>query len=105
MSDSENELFMIPCKGYVLIDFGTTWCGPCKTIAPFFNSLKDKYPSIKFLKIDIDENQEMARKYKIESIPAFILFKDGLEQDRLVGANKVKLEEMISKLKRTQGPF
>jgi thioredoxin 1 len=82
----------------VLVDFYATWCGPCKAIAPFFNSLKEKYPSIKFFKLDIDENQEMARKYKIESIPAFILFKDGLEEDRLVGANKVKLEEMISKL-------
>ena len=95
---SDDELFMLPTEGYVLIDFGATWCGPCKAIAPFFNSLKDKYPSIKFLKIDIDENQEMARKYNINNIPAFILFKDGLEEDRLVGANKVKLEEMISKL-------
>ena len=95
---SDDELFMLPTEGYVLIDFGATWCSPCKAIAPFFNSLKDKYPSIKFLKIDIDENQEMARKYNINNIPAFILFKDGLEEDRLVGANKVKLEEMISTL-------
>jgi thioredoxin 1 len=95
---SDDELFILPSKGYALIDFGATWCGPCKAIAPFFNSLKEKYPSIKFFKLDIDENQEMARKYKIESIPAFILFKDGLEEDRTVGANKVKLEEMISKL-------
>ena len=95
---SDDELFMLPTEGYVLIDFGATWCGPCKAIAPFFNSLKDKYPSIKFLKIDIDENQEMARKYNINNIPAFILFKDGLEKDRLVGANKVKLEEMVSSL-------
>jgi thioredoxin len=95
---SDDELFMLPTEGYVLIDFGATWCGPCKAISPFFNSLKDKYPSIKFLKIDIDENQEMARKYNINNIPAFILFKDGLEEDRLVGANKVKLEEMVSNL-------
>ena len=95
---SDDELFILPSKGYALIDFGATWCGPCKAIAPFFNSLKEKYPSIKFFKLDIDENQEMARKYKIESIPAFILFKDGLEEDRLVGANKVKLEEMVSSL-------
>ena len=95
---SDDELFMIPSKGYVLCDFGATWCGPCKAIAPFFNSLKEKYPSIKFLKIDIDDYQEIARKHKIESIPCFILFKDGLEEDRMVGANKVKLEEMISKL-------
>ncbi len=95
---SDDELFILPSKGYALIDFGATWCGPCKAIAPFFNSLKEKYPSIKFFKLDIDENQEMARKYKIESIPSFILFKDGLEKDRLVGANKVKLEAMVSSL-------
>ena len=95
---SDNELFMLPSKGYALIDFNATWCSPCKAIAPFFNSFKDKYPSIKFFKLDIDENQEMARKYKVESIPCFILFKDGLEEDRMVGANKAKLEEMVSKL-------
>lgn len=95
---SDDELFMLPSKGYAMIDFGAEWCGPCKAIAPFFNSLKEKYPEVKFFKLDIDENQEMARKYKIESIPAFILFKDGLEKDRLVGANKVKLEEMVSTL-------
>ena len=95
---SDNELFMIPCKGYVLICAGAQWCSPCKAIASFFNSLKEKYPNVKFLKCDIDDNQEIARKHKIESIPAFILFKDGLEQDRLIGANKVKLEEMVSKL-------
>ncbi len=95
---SDDELFMIPSKGYVLVDFFADWCGPCKAIAPFFNSLKEMYPQVKFFKLDIDENQEMARKYKIESIPAFILFKDGLEKDRLVGANKVKLEGMISSL-------
>ncbi len=95
MSD---ELFMLPSKGYSLVDFSASWCSPCKVIAPFFNSLKDKYPSIKFFKLDIDEHEEFARKYKVESIPCFILFKDGLEEDRMVGANKVKLEEMISSL-------
>lgn len=98
MSDNDDELFMLPSKGYVLLCFGSTWCSPCKAIAPFFNSLKEKYPSIKFLKCNIDVHQEIARKYKIENIPAFILFKDGLEKDRLIGANKVKLEEMVSKL-------
>lgn len=98
MSDNDDELFMLPSKGYALIDFGAEWCGPCKAIAPFFNSLKEKYPEVKFFKLDIDDHQEIARKYKIENIPAFILFKDGLEKDRLVGANKVKLEEMISSL-------
>lgn len=95
---SDDELFMIPSKGYVLVDFFTDWCAPCKAIAPFFNSLKEMYPVVKFLKCNIDDHQEIARKYKIESIPSFILIKDGLEKDRLVGANKVKLEEMVSSL-------
>lgn len=95
---SDDELFMIPSKGYVLVDMYAEWCGPCKAIAPFFNSLKEKYPSIKFLKCNIDDNEEIARKYKIDSIPAFILIKDGLEKDRLVGSNKTKLEEMVSSL-------
>ena len=95
---SDDELFMIPSKGYVLVDMYADWCGPCKAIAPFFNSLKEMYPHVKFLKCNIDDHQEIARKYKIDSIPAFILIKDGLEKDRLVGANKVKLEEMVSSL-------
>ena len=95
---SDDELFILPTEGYVLICAGATWCSPCKAIAPFFNELKEKYPNVKFLKCNIDDYQEIARKHKVESIPAFILFKDGLEEDRLVGANKVKLEEMISKL-------
>ena len=95
---SDDELFMLPSKGYVLLCFGAEWCSPCKAIAPFFNELKEKYADIKFLKCNIDDHQEIARKYKIESIPSFILVKDGLEEDRLVGANKVKLEAMVSSL-------
>ena len=97
-SESDDELFILPSKGYSIVDAGAEWCSPCKSIAPFFESLKDKYPNLKFLKCDIDENREFAIKYNISSIPAFILFKDGLEVDRLVGANRTKLEAMVSAL-------
>lgn len=93
-----DELFMLPSTGYVLVDFFADWCGPCKAISPFFEELKGKYKNITFLKTNIDENREFAMKYKIESIPAFVLFKDGVEINRLVGANKTKLEAMISEL-------
>lgn len=92
------DLFMIPSKGYVFLCFGAAWCGPCKAVAPFFDELKGKYPNVKFLKCNIDDHREIALKYKIESIPAFILFEDGIEKDRLVGANKSKLESMVSTL-------
>lgn len=92
------ELFMIPSKGYALVDFYASWCSPCKAVAPFFEELKNKYSNVTFLKCNIDDNREIALKYKIESIPAFILFQDGIEKDRLVGANKVKMEAMVSNL-------
>jgi thioredoxin 1 len=93
-----DELFMIPSTGYALVDFYADWCSPCNAIAPFFDELKSKYPNITFLKCNIDDNREFAIKYEIESIPAFILFENGIEKDRLVGANKIKLEAMVSTL-------
>jgi thioredoxin len=96
--DLSDELFMLPSTGYALVDFYADWCGPCKAMSPFFEELKQKYKNITFLKSNIDENREFATKYKIESIPAFILFKDGVEVNRLVGANKSKLEAMVSDL-------
>ena len=86
----------IPKEGKVIVDFYADWCGPCKKISPYFEELKGKFPNVTFLKCNIDENQELARSLNIQSIPAFILFVDGVEKDRLVGANKDKLLNMVT---------
>ena len=94
----DEELFMLPTSGKAIVDCYADWSGPCKGIAPYFEELKEQHKNIIFLKCNIDEHQEFAKKYNISSIPAFITFVNGQESDRLVGANKVKLLDMVNKL-------
>ena len=84
-------------KGYALIDFWATWCGPCRMMAPVVEKAEAYLGSkINFTKIDVDEQQDLAAKYDIMSIPTFILFKDGEEVDRMIGA--VPQDEFVGAL-------
>jgi len=61
-----------------LLDFHATWCGPCKTLAPILEDVKNELKNdIRILKIDVDKNQAVAAKYKIRGVPTMILFKEG----------------------------
>jgi thioredoxin 1 len=72
-------------KGVALVDFWATWCGPCRMMAPVFERVSQKYPNIKFCKVNTDENMEKAAEYGVSGIPCIIVFKDGKEVDRLIG--------------------
>lgn len=69
-----------------LVDFWAEWCGPCKMMHPIFESLSKKYPKIKFARVNVDQNQNISMKYKVQSIPTFIMFKAGLVVDQMMGA-------------------
>lgn len=69
-----------------LVDFWAEWCGPCKTMHPVFESLSKKYPSIQFARVNVDNNQNIAMKYNVQSIPTFIMFKAGQQVDQMMGA-------------------
>ncbi len=71
-NEFENEIK----DGLVLIDFYATWCGPCSMLAPVLEEL-DKEMDIKIIKIDVDELPDLAQQFRIMSIPALMLFKDG----------------------------
>jgi thioredoxin 1 len=69
----------------VLVDFFATWCGPCKMFAPVLDEFAEEHSEIEAIKIDVDQNGEIARRYGIMSIPTVILFKNGVEVKKNVG--------------------
>jgi thioredoxin 1 len=71
----------------VFVDFYADWCGPCNMIAPTIEALSEEYEGkVKFVKINIDDNQQVAMKYDIMSIPTSVLFENGTVKDSLIGA-------------------
>lgn len=69
-----------------LVDFWAEWCGPCMVMHPVFTRLARKFKKIRFARLNIDENRDIATKLGIQAIPIFIMFKNGKSVDRLVGA-------------------
>lgn len=83
-------------EGIVLVDFFADWCGPCKMIAPILETFASKHPDVKVLKVNVDEEQELAAKYSIMAIPTLMVYKNGKQVDVKQGfANLELLEEMI----------
>lgn len=71
----------------VLVDFWAQWCGPCRMVAPVLEDLAEELDGqVRIAKLDIDSNQELALKFGVQGIPAFILFQNGEIVDRMVGA-------------------
>lgn len=83
----------------VLIDFWATWCGPCRTLSPIVDELADDWDGlVKVAKCNVDDNQDIAMKYGVMSIPTLVLIKNGEEVARTVGAMpKAKLAAELEK--------
>ncbi|MEM9292760.1 MAG: thioredoxin [Acidobacteriota bacterium] len=83
----------------VLVDFWAAWCGPCRAVAPTLDELADEYDGkVSVAKVNIDDNRELAAKYGVQSIPTFLLIKDGEVADRMMGAMpKAAFEQFINR--------
>ena len=83
-------------SGVVVVDFFATWCGPCKMLSPVIDELSGELENVNFVKVDIDQSLELARRFEVSIVPTVIVFKDGKEAERLVGfIPKQKLEDMV----------
>jgi len=82
---------------YTLVDFYADWCGPCKMLAPILEELKEE---IKIIKVNVDENEEVAMKYGVMSIPTLVFFKNGAEIHKMIGyVDKETLLSVIKEMK------
>lgn len=82
-----NETFekeVIQAEGKVLVDFWASWCGPCRMLGPVIDQLGNELTDVKVCKIDVDANQELAGKYKVETIPTLVVLEGGKEIKRSV---------------------
>lgn len=87
-------------NGLVLVDFYAVWCGPCKMMHPVIEEFSKNNASVKVIKVDVDEHQDLARNYAVMSIPTLILFKDGETVEKNIGFTpKDVLENWLEKNK------
>ena len=86
--DGTNENFeSLVAEGVTMVDFWAPWCGPCRMIAPIVEEIAEEYDGkAKVVKVNTDEQQELAIKFGIRSIPTVLFFKDGQVADQLIGA-------------------
>ncbi len=87
----ENEV--LKAEGKVVVDFWATWCGPCKMLSPVLDELSQKRTDVKFAKVNVDEQMELAMKYKVSAIPTVIMFENGAEVDKFVGFRPIEAVE------------
>lgn len=99
ISNPEEFKKIIAEDEFVVVDFFTTWCGPCRMIAPFFKELSEKenLKGATFLKVEADsrEMQSIAEEYQVSSFPTFLFFFRGSVVGDIIGADKNKLEKTI----------
>ncbi|XP_076039919.1 thioredoxin 2 [Oratosquilla oratoria] len=95
MADFDNQLTAAGSK-LILVDFYATWCGPCKMIAPAIETLEQEMEDVVFLKVDVDQCDDIAAKYDISCMPTFIYIKGGAKLDSTSGADLAEIKKRLT---------
>ena len=98
--ENENQFNQEISKGLTIVDFFAAWCGPCRMLAPILEDVSETRDDAKFLKVDVDENYDLAKSFGIMSVPTVLFFKDGILVDKSIGLiNSEKINQIIDKNK------
>lgn len=99
VTDNNFESDVLQSDRPVLVDFWAQWCAPCRMLAPTVEAVAEKYAdSARVVKLNVDDNPGISQRYGIKGIPTLILFKNGKEEERVVGAtSKEAISRMIDK--------
>ena len=96
-ADTLSELTeIIENNDRVVVEFGASWCGPCRSFLPHFEKFAEKHPEISAVKVDIEVDPEVVSTYKIQSVPQVMLFEHGEYQRHLESRTLIKLEQEIA---------
>jgi len=87
MGDNLDFDDLINNETLTVVDFSATWCMPCRMLKPILERVTEEFDDVDFFEIDIDENEEIAKRYRIFSVPTLVCFKSGKKIDSLVGLN------------------
>ena len=99
VSDASFEVDVLQADRPVLVDFWAAWCAPCRMLAPTVEAVAEKYAgNARVVKLNVDDNPSVSQRFGIKGIPTLILFKNGHEEERVVGAtSEAAISRMIDK--------
>ena len=100
---TENFDSIINSKDLTVVDFSATWCMPCRMLKPILERLSGKMKNIKFYNLDIDDSEEIAKRYRIFSVPTVVCFRNGKKIDSSVGLISAdEMEDFIARCENTK---
>jgi thioredoxin 1 len=96
VTDSNFQAEVIESETATLVDFWAPWCGPCRVVGPVLEEIASERDDIRIVKLNVDDNQQTAARYQVLSIPTMILFRNGAEAKKIIGAYpKKKILEQL----------